>query len=218
MHDSKSAISVQNLARQLASTLRIFYERDLAGLSDGNEPADVDESSFGMSTRWSTAFWDEVTREWNGIDQWRMNKVLMLVRFWIVESVAITCELAGLKDNTDEDDKEDNAVNLRKTNPDAYKSFLAEITALPLEPSRKMPHGLRMHVLDVWKDQLETLSAEEGAEAVVGLLLQPVKEIAVFRSGADGEHNQPKNVRTRAKEVLSASKEQRAGNDDREAQ
>jgi ribosomal RNA-processing protein 1 len=211
MHDSKSAVSVQNLARTLAGTLRTFYERDLPN-GEANED-DEEEYDFPQSVAWANAFWAELANEWPVIDQWRMNKVLMLVRFWVSEGIAIVGEMTGvgLEEVTIPDDLRDN--------------YIAEVVGLPLEATRKLPDGLRMHVLDVWGDELERLNQtdqedeesgskdsveeedqEERRRLVVAMLLMPVKELSIFRNGGSGDGdsvpNMPKNVRVRAKEVL----------------
>lgn len=205
MHDSKSAVSVQNWARSLASTLRMFYKRDLAvrKANAGRKPEE-DETEFPQTVAWAMAFWEEIAREWLTIDQWRMNKVLLLVRFWIAEGFSIVLEMAHLK--SEEGDEEDTGVELVD---DSWKDFLADVLALPLEATRALPDGLRMHVLDVWGDQLEAFNEAESAEAeeerrkeLARMLLQPVKELSVFHKDDQEVPNMPKNVRTRAKEVI----------------
>ncbi|KPI37875.1 uncharacterized protein AB675_3199 [Cyphellophora attinorum] len=219
MHDSKSAVSVQNLARTLAGTLRTVYERDSlddeASEDDKGEEPDYSDD-FPQSAAWANAFWEELAREWPVIDQWRMNKVLMLVRFWISEGFAIVSEMAGLVSG----DWEEATVD-----DDLWGNFIADIVALPLEATRKLPDGLRMHVLDVWGDELERINQagkedeesgstdaaeeedhEERRRSLVAMLLMPVRELSIFRNGGSGDGdsvpNMPKNVRVRAKEVL----------------
>lgn len=223
MHDSKSALSVQDLARTLGSTVRIFYQRDLRAresrdpeeqqrADDGDGDGDGEEeegAEWPQSAAWTTAFWEELSREWVGVDQWRVNKVMMLVRFFVGEGFGVAEELAGLKEGGEGDEVE-------KSNSsgggEAWKDYIAEVVAVPLERERRVPDGLRMHVLDVWGDEAERVAGgedvdEEGPEEatkakrreILEMLLAPVGEVARFR---DGEVNLPKNVRTRAKDVL----------------
>lgn len=212
MHDSKSAVSVQNLARSLAGLGREMWAKDRAGMEAGSKggqgaviggEAEDGSGKWRWSSIWMEAFWGEMAREWVGVDQWRMNKVLMLVRMVVAEGFVLAVEstVAGGEEggergegNSDDDD--------------TWQDYVAEVVALPLEVQRTLPDGLRMHVLDVWGDELDKLVGEDGEQdaeserkekEVANMLVQAAKELSVFRQG---EVNVPKNVRTRAKEVV----------------
>ncbi|ETN36445.1 uncharacterized protein HMPREF1541_08723 [Cyphellophora europaea CBS 101466] len=207
MHDSKSAISVQNLARTLAGTLRILWGKDgeaTAAAAAAGAGVEAEEGKWRHSTTWADAFWGEVAREWAGVDQWRMNKVLMLVRFFVAEAFELALEAAaGSVTEVGEVDEAKKGEQLGQ-----WQDYVADVVALPLETERSMPDGLRMHVLDVWGDELEKV-VETGEEApqkeedrrkeVANLLVRAAKELSVFRQG---EVNVPRNVRARAKEVV----------------
>lgn len=66
----------------------------------------------------------------------------------------------------------------------------------PLSPGdKKVPDGVRYHVLDVWNDELWGVVGEDKAEKnVVELLMEPVERLLKEGRG--------KVVRTRAREVL----------------
>lgn len=209
MHDSKSAVSVQNLARTLAGTLRQFWVKDVEIQASRQGQGKGGEVMWAWSAGWATAFWDEMAREWAGVDQWRMNKVLMLVRFFVGEGVALALEGTA-------------AAEGEKGNDGAWPDFVADVVALPLEVERSLPDGLRMHVLDVWGDEIErvqgTADGEDGGEdeggdqeesstdehrkEVARMLIMAAKELSVFRQG---EANVPRNVRAKAKEIVQGA-------------
>ncbi|OAL20893.1 hypothetical protein AYO22_08521 [Fonsecaea multimorphosa] len=143
MHDSKNALSVQRLAAELAATLRIMDEKDHE--SPAASAPGSDAQSHPWLDVWTTAFWETVCREWSSIDQWRMNKVLLLVRFFVRELFSLAF---GWATNTD-------ASASTSTPQSLVASQLQILENWPLSPrERKVPDGLRLHVLDVWVDEL----------------------------------------------------------------
>src|ERR1700761_1214481 len=76
MHDSKNAVSVQNLTVELAGTIQMMAAKD----------EEFGSSSSHWLDAWTAAFWETICREWASIDQWRMNKVLLLVRLALRET------------------------------------------------------------------------------------------------------------------------------------
>jgi hypothetical protein len=210
LHDSKSAISVQNHSRALAETLRTFVRLDLSHAVNDEVGEAVDDLCWPATAKWADAFWTEMGREWPGLDQWRINKVMMLVRFFVGETIRLALQTAGVEGTTDATDAE--LADAKGEDQDRWQDLVAEVVALPLELSRTLPDGLRMHVLDCWGDELEALRAASSSEGdttiddevrknLAKMLIQTVKELSVFRQG---EVNLPKNVRTRAKEVVQA--------------
>jgi hypothetical protein len=212
LHDSKSAISVQNHARALAETLQIFVKLDISPSGDDGMGSEAEESAalWHGTARWADAFWLEMSREWAGLDQWRINKVLMLVRFFVGETIRLALQTAGVEVATNAADAE--RAELQDERQDQWQDLVAEVVALPLELSRTLPDGLRIHVLDCWSDELEALRTASALDSdasrddevrteLANMLVQAVKELSVFRQG---EVNLPKNVRTRAKEVVAA--------------
>ncbi|RYP69007.1 hypothetical protein DL771_006333 [Monosporascus sp. 5C6A] len=107
-------------------------------------------------TQWLAAFWQTMAREWTGIDVLRLEKFLLLVRRVFGAGVAWARDAgAGAKGETER-------------RRDALLSLFAE---WPLETSgdlSKVPVGLRLHVLDIWVNEVERAGFlgedEEGDE------------------------------------------------------
>ncbi|OAP54217.1 hypothetical protein AYL99_11318 [Fonsecaea erecta] len=166
MHDSKSALSVQRLAAELAGTLRIMDEKDHEAGSDGQTHPWLDV--------WATAFWETVSREWSSIDQWRMNKVLLLVRLFVRELFSLALGWATTSTG--------DASTPTPTPQSRVGSQLQILEAWPLSPrERKVPDGLRLHVLDVWVDEL-------GGQ--LGAAQQKAVTKSEHRDGDDDAHAQ----------------------------
>jgi ribosomal RNA-processing protein 1 len=187
MHDSKSPISVQNLT---------------ATLADLTVSTATPASPAAVALPLTEAFWTTMAREWTSIDAHRMDKYLLFVRFVVRRVFAGIVQDATNKEDM-EDEEEEEVVQKR------------QITLLensPLSPrERKVPDGLRYHVLDIYVDELERAVAlgqdggeeeeqgegeiSEEARTRVERLLVPVETVA--REGLS------KGVRVRAKEVLA---------------
>ena len=122
-----------------------------------------------------TAFWTTMTREWHSIDRLRLDKYLTLIREIVNETFA----------RLSRDDWADTALI------EGNCSILAEG---PLNPSdRKVPDGLRFHILDVYLDELDTVDVDR--KAPLKLLLQPVITVK--------EHGLSKELKRRAGELLT---------------
>jgi ribosomal RNA-processing protein 1 len=186
MHDSKSPISVQNL---------------IATLADLTVSTATPTSPAAVALPLTEAFWTTMAREWTSIDAHRMDKYLLFVRF-VVRRV-----LAGVVQD---------ATNKEDTEEEVQKRQIALLEDFPLSPrERKVPDGLRYHVLDIYVDELERAIAlgedggneeekeeEQGEEEIseetrtqVERLLVPVETVA--------KEGLSKGVRVRAKEVLA---------------
>ncbi|KIW99671.1 uncharacterized protein Z518_11084 [Rhinocladiella mackenziei CBS 650.93] len=152
MHDSKNAISVQNLTAELAGTVRAMFAKDEERGSDG-------QTSSWLAT-WASAFWATICREWASIDQWRMNKVLLLVRFFLRETFNVILVSVSKTD-----------VDVKATSKNLLTTQITVLETWPLSPrDRKVPDGLRLHVLDIWVDELagQIGSAERGNDESKG--------------------------------------------------
>ncbi|EXJ58984.1 hypothetical protein A1O7_06415 [Cladophialophora yegresii CBS 114405] len=202
MHDTKNALSVQKLIAELAGTIRTMDQKDQQ-LVD----AETAQSQSWLGT-WTTAFWETVCREWASIDQWRMNKVLLLVRFFIREQFGLVLGWAV---------KEDPKLKGQVASP------LRIIKAWPLSPrERKVPDGLRLHVLDVWVEELagqlnavqkvlddedaENSNSESKKSVLLSLaqeFMEPVRKIS--------REALSKGVKIRAKEAVKLAEEQLSG-------
>ena len=183
MHDSKSMISVQNLITNLADQFTVIARKDA-------ESADAEPNQLAV---FSEAFWETMAREWSGIDVHRMNKILLLIRM-ATRSIFRICMSSA---------EEGNEHGSSQTTTGEQCAIFEKWPLSPRE--RKVPDGLRYHMLDLWVDELENARDEVNVEAdeeVLGVtrkLLQPVEKLA-----KDGL---TKPVRTRAKETLLQAKE-----------
>ncbi|KAF3012762.1 hypothetical protein G7054_g3217 [Neopestalotiopsis clavispora] len=89
---------------------------------------------------WFTGFWDVMSREWTGIDVLRLEKFLLLVRRVFAKSVTWVREGKG------------------KAGAKRKADMLGLFLEWPLETSgdlKRVPVGLRLHVIDIWVDEVE---------------------------------------------------------------
>lgn len=123
-----------------------------------NELAALAESLPEASCRptWFAAFWDVLGQQWSSIDKLRMDKFLLLVRR--VLAVQLRYAIAG----------EGEVEEGLKQWPFEEEGDL-----------RKVPLGLRLHLLDIWVDELEREGGlEEENKAVlerVGKMVQALR-------------------------------------------
>jgi ribosomal RNA-processing protein 1 len=183
MHDSKSMISVQNLITSLADQFTVIAGKDAEGKDEGPSQLAV----------FSEAFWETMAREWSGIDIHRMNKILLLIRMVTRAIFRICMPSAEVEPNR--------PASIQDTDEQ-----IAIFEKWPLSPrERKVPDGLRYHVLDIWVDELEEAGGQANMfihKEMAGIrdkFLEPVAKLA-----KDGL---TKPVRTRAKETLASAKE-----------
>ncbi|KAI0421089.1 nucleolar protein,Nop52-domain-containing protein [Xylaria grammica] len=147
---------------------------------------------------WLAAFWETLGREWTGIDVLRLEKFMLLVRRVLGAGLSWVCDV--LPKATETQAKETKKSRRRRDRVDA---LLENLAGWPLETQddlSRVPVGLRLHVLDIWVDEVEKLGlldAEKTGEAGrqfldrLGLLVE-----AQTRSTC-------KPVRLRAKETLA---------------
>ncbi|RYP31762.1 hypothetical protein DL767_005582 [Monosporascus sp. MG133] len=169
----------QNLCAELAS-----LQSSLSPSPPGEEQA---------VTQWLAAFWQTMAREWTGIDVLRLEKFLLLVRRVFGASVAWARD-AGAGAGA-------GAEGERERRQDALLSLFAE---WPLETSgdlSKVPVGLRLHVLDIWVDEVERagfFGGEEGDSEDDLPFLRRMRELVQVQVKSPS-----KPVRARAKESLA---------------
>ncbi|KAL2419711.1 hypothetical protein ABEF95_005682 [Exophiala dermatitidis] len=209
MHDSKNALSVQQLAAELAATVKLMAAKDEEATSSGED----DENSNGKSKSnsknspswldtWATAFWETICREWTTIDQWRMNKVLMLVRFFLRETFNVC--FTAIANDTDSTNSKDLVLRQKQI-----------LETWPLSPrERKVPDGLRLHVLDVWVDELlgqldvvrQSGNVDDDDNAVAASLQQVARD---FMTPVETISRQAlsKGVKMRAKDAIQLFQE-----------
>ena len=183
MHDSKSMISVQNLITSLADQFTVIAGKDVEGKGDGPSQVAV----------FSEAFWETMAREWSGIDVYRMNKILLLIRMVTRTIFRICMPSAEIEPNR--------PASIKDT--DEQIAIFEKWALSPRE--RKVPDGLRYHVLDIWVDELE----EAGGQANMFIHKEMVKIRDKFLEPVEklAKDGLTKPVRTRAKETLANAKE-----------
>jgi ribosomal RNA-processing protein 1 len=96
---------------------------------------------------WLRAFWSTMAKQWTGIDVLRMEKFLLLVRRVFG---------ATLK-----------WMEKQKFEGGAVDEMLGVLGEWPLDPEGdmvKVPLGLRLHILDLWVDELERAKYLEDNE------------------------------------------------------
>ncbi|KIV78659.1 hypothetical protein PV11_06287 [Exophiala sideris] len=200
MHDSKSAVSVQNFTAELAGTLKTMASKDSEVQSSGAHP-------HSWLDTWTTAFWETICREWSSIDQWRMNKILLLVRFFLRDLFEIELMSACHKASAAAHDSKD-----------MISRQIHILESWPLSPrDRKVPDGLRLHVLDIWVDELTgqintvqkelSQSDDSNPETTETVCLDVAKSFMVPLEKVSREALS-KGVKTRAKEALKLFQEQ----------
>ncbi|KAI4146327.1 MAG: hypothetical protein L6R39_003485 [Caloplaca ligustica] len=132
------------------------------------------------------AFWNTIISNYTSIPSLRLDKYLLLIRYYVrssfqyLKSQRWDSELVEEWTAVMEGEEEEDGLG-------------------PLSPgNRKVPDGVRYHVLDLWVDELEgVVGAEEDGMLKEGLdemLMEPVKRLE--REGGS------KIVRSRAREVL----------------
>lgn len=127
----------------------------------------------------TNALWNTISREWTSIDALRMDKYLLLVRRSMGTSFrrlsAYSWDTESIQD-------------------------LLNAMACALDPRVKIAGGLKLHLADVWVDELEKVwdtsppSSSAGKGRVLELLMSPW--VVVLEEGLQ------KSWKTRAKEVL----------------
>ncbi|KAK5317992.1 hypothetical protein LTR70_005575 [Exophiala xenobiotica] len=236
---------LQNLLRGIAQTFAIVSTKDdeaqkaESGVSDGSEP---EPGQRNWLTTYHTAFHETMVREWAGIDSHRLNKALLTYRFVMRELFQICFRPIFTASSEPGPDKPTSSTPPKRTKKNSQVAAkasdsvaentskdkaLSHTTSIvhvlettgPLNPSdRKIPDGLRLHVLDIWNDELygaldslsersgsanendksAATSESSGTQAVLEALKQPLERMAKSDSGAQ------RHVRMRAKETLQA--------------
>ncbi|CZT24761.1 related to RRP1 protein [Ramularia collo-cygni] len=149
--------------------------RDLAAL------VDVLKTSSAQIA-FISAFWKTMAREWSAIDSLRMDKYLYLLRCYISKGFEVCSKSKSWKKAAGEKDK-------------VWEEYVEILVADggPLSPQDlKVPVGIRLHVLDIWVDELENIDTEHKVD--VEKVMAPVTLIK--------EKTLTKSVRVRADEAL----------------
>ncbi|KAF1981222.1 Nop52-domain-containing protein [Aulographum hederae CBS 113979] len=105
-----------------------------------------------------SAFWRTIAREWSGIDVLRMDKFLLLVRLYVRVSFELLAKKGWREEKVDE--------------------MLEVFEATPLNLGRRdLPDGLRMHVVDVWVDELDRVDSGREGNFPLEKMMAPVKKL-----------------------------------------
>ncbi|EME88883.1 uncharacterized protein MYCFIDRAFT_26930 [Pseudocercospora fijiensis CIRAD86] len=124
--------------------------RDLAALTDVLAPANV--------SPWFAAFWKTISREWGSIDSLRMDKYLYLIRCYVNKGFEVCAK--------------------KKWDEDFVHQYLEVLEAdggpLSLR-DMKVPNGLRLHVLDIWLDELQKV--DEHRQAPIDKIMAPISKL-----------------------------------------
>ncbi|KAI0892604.1 hypothetical protein F4806DRAFT_500009 [Annulohypoxylon nitens] len=171
-------IPQQNLCAELADLLSVL-------------PAPSDDECV-VVIPFLRAFWATLSREWTAIDVLRMEKYLLLVRR--VFSASLAWAIDGTKSK-----KSQKRAGVRADR------MLRLFEEWPFEKTgdlAKVPVGLRLHVLDIWVDEVEKLEllGDTGDENSVDSsdFLSKLRRIVEAQSKSTC-----KPVRARAKESLA---------------
>lgn len=126
-----------------------------------------------------SAFWKIFAREWSTLDKWRLNKYYMLVRLVLA---ALLTRLAA----SDWDAKSIADFTETMTNPEFGPVSFG---------NSKVPHSLRLHVVDVYVGELAKAFGERVPEKmVVEALLEPMT--------SQLEYSEFKHVKRRVQEEV----------------
>ena len=119
-----------------------------------------------------SAFWTTMAHQYAMIDALRLDKFLMLMRFYV--NAAFTY-LSGLV-----------------WDEDLLAEYLQVVEELLMEEQGKVSDGLRYHVLDLWVDELRKV--DEDGTSPLKSIMEPVQQLRV--------KGRTKTLRDRAKECL----------------
>lgn len=169
------------------------------------------------------AFWETLSREWTSIDVLRMEKFMLLVRRVLGASFAWAREGSGKK-GSKKSSKSKSKTQTQEKEETRAEAMLALLREWPIEETgdlAKVSVGLRLHVLDIWVDEVEKLGMTgEDATEEDAAFLQGVKAVVEKQIKSPS-----KPVRARAKEGLSderlpwneeTAEDQEMGEDDSE--
>ena len=119
------------------------------------------------------AFWTTMTNQYPLMDGLRLDKFLLLMRFYANAAFTYLAQASWLEALLGE--------------------YLKVIEELLLEAQGKVSDGLRYHVLDLWIDELEKVEGED--KCPLERLMQPMERLS--------KEGRTKMIRERAKECLA---------------
>lgn len=116
-----------------------------------------------------------MSREWKGIDSLRMDKYLYLIRCYVNRGFEV-CKKGKWEVEVVEE----------------YGEMMSADGGPLSARDAKVPVGLRLHVLDVWVDELGKVDVERAAP--LGKVMEPVRKLS--------KDSLVKSVRVRAREQI----------------
>ncbi|KAF2761631.1 Nop52-domain-containing protein [Pseudovirgaria hyperparasitica] len=123
-----------------------------------------------------SAFWKTMAAQWSEIDRLRMDKFLLLIRRYLHTSFKFLSH-----------------DNWKNTSDITAHAEVLQTTPLNIYDS-KIPNGLRLHVADIFIDELDRVDEERQGHMPLNTMLEPLKEL--------GTKSPTKPVRERVKEAL----------------
>ncbi|KAL3887128.1 hypothetical protein ACJMK2_027082 [Sinanodonta woodiana] len=99
-------------------------------------------------------FFQTEAREWNGIDRWRLDKFMMLIRRMLREAFQMLKRLKFADEHVNK-----------------FMSMLFDSLLSP--PSSVVPGGLKMHIIDVYFEELEQIGTDNLSSEQAVNFLQP---------------------------------------------
>ena len=120
------------------------------------------------------AFWKTMAREWDGIDRLRMDKFLLLIRRCLNVSFKFIS-----RDSWSHEQE--------------IKACMKVFAATPLNSAdKRIPNGLRYHVLDIYIDELQAV--DDSEDVPYSMVLEPIKGLS--------EQSPTETIRKNANDVL----------------
>ncbi|RUS80123.1 hypothetical protein EGW08_012122 [Elysia chlorotica] len=108
-------------------------------------------------------FLETEAREWNGIDKLRLDKFMMMIRDMLHQSFALLSKIGWPM------------VECRQ-----FAEAVASKVMLPGET--RLPDGLRLHLADIYVDELLKVSLDEMSSRKMVLLLRPFIDFLIYTS------------------------------------
>lgn len=209
LSQQRLSIEISELALVLAESESTSGEKEGKGREDGEgqdggrrkrrrvetQETEDGEKEEGKFLGFVRAFWITIAREWEGVDKARLDKFLFLVRRMVLvgfEGCKREKNPSSSKDKQDssEADEEEEEYEWDVELLDGYLRILKE---LPLNAKdQKTPAGLKLHVIDVFVDEMD--KADSNRTMDLEKALEPLGVLA--------KESMTKTVRARAKEAL----------------
>ncbi|EGS21297.1 uncharacterized protein CTHT_0031510 [Thermochaetoides thermophila DSM 1495] len=161
---------------------------------------------------WLRGFWATMAREWTGIDVLRMEKFLLLVRRVLGASFKWMKKDGSLGKRTH--DGQEKAVKTGAWDQSKVDEVLGLLAEWPFslaeevritqssekggEIVQKIPVGMRLHVLDIWVDEVERVGLLNEDEEEARMIVQRISDMV----DALEQTTKSPAVRTRSKDSL----------------